>query len=82
MYLTPVGGWLHMRGLRPNQPPHSVPAPPAQLSTATVVTVRLSSPRTRTPLGAYPSITPLPRTRSLNRISQRASLGLFQLPTL
>ena len=39
IYLTPLGAWLHARGVKPNTPPHSLPAPPAQLSTATVVVV-------------------------------------------
>ena len=40
VYLTPLGGWLHMRGLRPNQAPHSAPVPPSQLSTCVIHTVR------------------------------------------
>lgn len=39
IYLTPFGAWLHARGVKPNTPPHSLPAPPAQLSTASVVVV-------------------------------------------
>ena len=39
IYLTPFGAWLHARGVKPNTPPHSLSAPPAQLSTATVIVV-------------------------------------------
>ena len=40
IYLTPVGEWLHLRGLRSNQPAHSAPVAAAQLTSSVVHTVR------------------------------------------